>query len=457
MADSFKQILLELSNEIQSLVQAGKAPSDEHIRMAQEAVRLAAATDEERRELALLYEVAGLMASSFQLSELLHMIIERATGLVGAERGYVVLVNDQGERDIAAARHFDPENPDDAYSTSLVCKVIESGAPILTTNVQDDGRFELSQSIISQQIRSVLAVPLTALGQCLGAIYVDTLISERFFGEPDLHLLQAMSSQAALAIRNARLYQDAVDSNERLQAAMQELKETQEQLVQAERLAAVGRLSASVAHELRNPLMVMRASLFFLERLVEKEEDFSSELFGRYIQKIDSEIDRQNKIINDLLFFSRNRPRQMDRTDVNDLLSETLARVQRPETVVVETSFSPEGTMVLADGDQIQQVFINLVTNAVQAMAEGGKLLITTCCEEGEVKATVADTGVGISPENLQSLFEPFFTTKENGIGLGLSVCKSIVEAHGGTIKVASELGIGTQFTISLPCVDSQC
>ena len=406
------------------------------------------------RDLASLYEVSKELCASSNLSELLDFIIQRAASLVGAERGFVVLTRPAGEYYVAAGwryAHGELYGEERAFSSSLVARVIRDEQPVLTTNVQEDGRFELTQSIIVQQIRSVLAVPLVARGEVIGAVYVDTRMSERLFTESDLRLLQAMASQAAMAIRNARLYQDATAANEQLKGALQELRDTQQALVQAERLAAVGRLAASVAHELRSPLMVMRNSLFFLDRLFSGPRKSSAEVVRPHLGKLDTEIDRQSKIINDLLFFSRNRPRTLGDVDLNALLQETLMRVPRAESIVVDADLDPDLPTIRADGDQLQQVFVNLISNAVQAMREGGTLRVTSTC--GPVFATVviSDSGYGIPQEYLRRVFEPFFTTKENGIGLGLAVTKSIVEGHRGDIAVESILGEGTTFTVSLP------
>jgi GAF domain-containing protein len=167
---------------------------------------------------------------------------------VGAERGFVVLAEPwqayAWQRAALCRGAIAPT--DDEFSSTLIRRVMESGEPILTKNVQDDARFELSQSIILHDIRSVIAVPLVARGELQGAIYVDTRASVRFFGEDDLRLLQAMASQAAMAIRSTRLYEDTVQSNAELQKALSQLREAQDQLLQAERLAAVGRLAAGV-------------------------------------------------------------------------------------------------------------------------------------------------------------------------------------------------------------------
>ncbi|MBC7237132.1 MAG: GAF domain-containing protein [Chloroflexi bacterium] len=409
----------------------------------------------QRQELASLYDIARDLAAASDLQDLLSAIVDKAIVLVNAERGYIVLADVSEEAHIAVARRFSEGElaaAKDTFSSSLVRRVMQTREPILTTDVQGDERYELSQSIILQDIRSVLAVPLIARGVLQGAIYVDTRMSVRPFSEADLKLLEAMAGSAALAIRAARLFEEVRQSNEQLQQALADLRSAQNRLIEAERLAAVGRLAASVAHELRNPLTVMRGSLYYLNRLVSMEGiDHSPDILRRHFAKMDAEIDRQAKIINDLLFFSRHRPRQLSSADINAILIETLLRVPMPESVTVLQDLDPELMPIRADADQLQQVFINLVTNAVQAMPEGGMLSVSTRRDGDYIEIRVQDTGIGIAEENLARVFEPFFTTKEKGIGLGLAVSASIIEGHRGTIRVESKVGKGTVFIVRLP------
>jgi len=446
--------LAALEAECERLAERGVQSAPEMLRLTRSLQKDAQSLLREREELASLYAVAHELAQANDLASLLESIMDKAIALVKGERGFVVLGEDGEHYQIATARRFDATDirPDNGlYSTTLIRRVMETREPILTTNVQADERFELSQSIVLQDIRSVLAVPLVARGELQGAVYVDTRMSVRNFTEADLRLFEAMASQAAMAIRAARLTETLRENNARLEQALRELRETQEQLIQAERLAAVGRLAASVAHELRTPLMVMRSGLYFLDRLVAEGRFDSPETFRRYIQKVDAEIDRQSKIINDLLFFSRNRPRRLVSVDVNALVKEAVMRVTMPESVRVEYDLAPDLSPILADGDQIQQVLINLITNAVQAMPEGGTLTLRTAVEEHFAVVQVQDTGVGMTAEQMAHLFQPFYTTREQGIGLGLAVSRSIVEGHRGTISVESEPGKGTTFTVRLP------
>lgn len=451
--DSFGKLQV-LAAEFERLAERGVRSAPDMGRLVGELHAEVDALVRQRQELASLYEIARELAAASDLSSLLESIVDRAITVAGAERGFVVLLRPSGEYYIAVPRRVAAEeivDTDEAFSSSLVRRVIQAREPILTTNVQTDERFELSQSILVQDIRSVLAVPLIARGELQGAIYVDTRMSVRHFSEADLKLLEAMASQAAMAIRTARLFEDVRRSNEQLHAALDELRETQNQLVQAERLAAVGRLAASVAHELRSPLMVMRNSIYYLDRLVSEEPGGSPDSLKRYFSKLDSEIDRQSKIINDLLFFSRDRPRELKKVDLNATIVDTLARVPMSESIVVQQVLDPELEAVTGDAEKLQQVFVNLISNAVHAMPEGGTLTVRTRSEPFVAVVRVTDTGVGIPEENLSRLFEPFFTTRENGIGLGLSVTRSIVDGHSGSIEVNSTVGVGTTFTVRLP------
>ena len=407
----------------------------------------------QRRELVSLYEVAREMAANSDLDELLHLVVNRAVVLVGAERGYLVLGDASAFR-VAASQRFsteEAESTDGSFSSTLLRRVMALREPILTTNVQTDDRFELSQSILLQDIRSVIAVPMVTADRLEGAIYVDTRLSVRPFTSSDLELLQAMASHAALSIRNARLYADSVERNTQLRATLQELEATQEQLVQSEKLAAIGRLAAGVAHELRSPLSVMRSELSHLEARLDEEPALDPGMIKGYLGQADTEIDRQAKIIDDLLFFSRYRPSTLAPVDLNQLLADTLARVSIPSSIARQCRFQGDLEIILADEEQIRQVFINLVTNAIQAMRDGGQLTIETCAVGDFAEVRVSDTGVGMTPQVIACVFEPFFTTKSKGIGLGLSVSRTIIEAHHGRISVQSAAGIGTTFVVQLP------
>jgi signal transduction histidine kinase len=170
-----------------------------------------------------------------------------------------------------------------------------------------------------------------------------------------------------------------------------------------------------------------------------------------FLDIVDDEINTSNKIINDLLGFSRVGKPAVTPTTVSKVIKDTLARVAVPENIELEEKLGSDAREIAVDPEQVQQVLINVITNAVQAMPEGGRLTVGTREKNGFQEIDITDTGSGIAAENKGKIFEPLFTTKAKGIGLGLAVSKSIIDRHGGQIEVKSTVGKGTMFTIRLP------
>ncbi len=241
-------------------------------------------------------------------------------------------------------------------------------------------------------------------------------------------------------------------SNEELQAANEELRETQEQLIRSEKLAAIGQLAGGVGHELRNPLGAIKNAVYYIKGKVAKNELGQKEpRVLEFLNIMDDEINSSNKIINDLLGFSRVGKPSVSPTRIEGVIEEALSRTPIPENIELTKGMDTALPEVEIDPDQIQQVLINIITNAIQAMPEGGKLTIGAREEEKSLEMEIADTGGGIPGEAMDKIFDPLFTTKAKGIGLGLAVCKSIIDRHEGHIEVRSKVGKGTTFRIKLP------
>jgi signal transduction histidine kinase len=278
-----------------------------------------------------------------------------------------------------------------------------------------------------------------------------------------------------LAEERQRAEEALKEYSERLEEIVEqrtkELQETQEQLIRTERLAAIGQLAASVGHELRNPLGIINNSVYYLKMKLRDAD----EKMKKHLKIMEREILSSNKIINDLLGFTRERKPTLKEADINVMVEDALSRSPVPDNVTVITEPGENLPPLIADPDQIQQVFINLISNAAQAMtssgsvetSNGGRLEIATKVEGGFIVAEFKDNGCGIPEENLEKIFEPLFTTKAKGIGLGLAVSRSLVEGHGGTIEVESpsaglrtgpstelgtgQVGRGTTFRVRLP------
>ncbi len=239
-----------------------------------------------------------------------------------------------------------------------------------------------------------------------------------------------------------------------------ELEERQEQLVQARKISAIGTFTSGIAHELNNPVnnIVLTA-----EALKEDFDDVERAEAMGMIQDIIVQSERASEIIKNLLDFSRSERPEMVSVSLVSVIQDTLKLVRNQlllSGVEEETDFPPRLPTICGDYKSLQQVFLNLLINAVQAMPKGGRLGIKAYVSNGDrrVRVEVGDTGVGIDPENIPHIFDPFFTTKEvgKGTGLGLSVTYGILQKHGGSIEVHSEKGVGTTFTISLPAEKSE-
>ena len=231
-----------------------------------------------------------------------------------------------------------------------------------------------------------------------------------------------------------------------------QLSDAQEALVRKEKLAVLGQLAGGVGHELRNPLGVISNAVYFLQMTLTNADETTRE----YLGMIDEEVSTAEKIVSDLLDFSRIKAIDKENTTVSELFSQVLEKHPAPENVEVVSETAPDLPPVFADPQHIGQVLANLVTNAYQAMPDGGALTLDAHVEDEHIIIAVKDTGCGISPENVGMLFEPLFTTRARGIGLGLAVSKNLVEANGGSLKVESEEGRGSTFTLMLPAKEVQ-
>jgi len=233
---------------------------------------------------------------------------------------------------------------------------------------------------------------------------------------------------------------------------VKKLKEFQEQLVLREKLATVGQMASVVGHEIRNPLGVINNAIYYIRTKLEMSSGRQLDpKIEKHIGIIEKEILASNKIVNDLLGFSRTRPPMAQPSELNKIIEDSLSVVSIPETVKVEIDLSLDLPPTLINHDEIRQVFVNLINNAWQAMPQGGTLKIRSYIEEDMAQVEITDTGCGISPENMKKLFTPFFSTKTKGTGLGLAAVQRILERHKGKVKVRSRLGQGTTFIISLP------
>jgi len=290
-------------------------------------------------------------------------------------------------------------------------------------------------------------------------------------GDFDMSLPEPGNDEVGILVNSFAGMRDAVrthtqrlsEANEQLlreiaerKQAEEGLRRAQEDLVRQEKLSILGQMSGSVGHELRNPLGVMSNAVYFLKAVHADADQTTKE----YLDIIGTEIANSQRIITDLLDFARTSPPRRVAVTAGELVRQSLKRCSIPKNVTVDVAVEvpEEPSMLNVDPLQMGQVLTNFISNGVQAMPNGGSLQLAARLVSGnEMEISVTDTGEGISPENRKKLFQPLFTTKPKGIGLGLVVCKNLVEANGGRIEVESEPGKGATFALLLPAGKGGC
>lgn len=344
----------------------------------------------------------------------------------------------------AANTYADPqgEAPPFVLGEDFPPALMNRQEPIVREEVmleENDAEASLLTALMTER-KAEICVPLSAQERLIGFFLLGRKRNRDVFSAEDLQLLATLGAEVAVALENARLYE--------------ELRNSQVMLARADRLAAVGTLAAGIAHEIRNPLVAVQT---FVQLLPEQIDD--PEFRTTFLDLTNSELARVSTLINDLMTFACPSPATLDEAQVNDL-AEQIVRLltgqAKNRDVTLIAQFAPEMPPVVVDQGQIKQVFMNLVLNAMQATPAGGTVTIATSLAreaDGQTWCVieVQDTGSGIPPDQKEQIFDPFFTTKETGVGLGLFITHQIIEEHGGSIHVESEVGKGTRFLIRLP------
>ena len=271
---------------------------------------------------------------------------------------------------------------------------------------------------------------------------------EAIFNKGDGTCLASLSDITERRQAEDEIRQLNASLEKRVEERTRELRDAQEQILRKEKLSVMGELAGSVGHELRNPLSVINSAAYYLKMI----QPAASEETKYNLDIIEQEVLNAEKVINNLLDFGRTIVADSEVVSVSKLISQTLNRVTVPASIKVILDVPDNLAKVSVDPLQATQIFGNLILNACQAMnAPGGKLTISAALQGDMIEVRINDNGIGISQENMQKIFDPLFTTKVRGVGLGLPLSKKLIEANGGCIKVLSEEGKGTTFTVCLP------
>jgi len=409
------------------------------------------------RHLQELNVITREIFSSLDVETVLERILNSACDLLGAVAGTLFLVEGpegelvfrvvKGNKETLLGRRL-------PAGTGIVGEVASTRLAQFVNRVElYENWFQGIDATTGLRTRSILAVPLVKDEASIGVLELINKRDESNFQARDVAMLEAFAGQAVVALENARLHEHLQARNRELRQAMRELQETQDQLIQKEKLASVGQLAAGVAHEINNPINTI---LLFAD-VLSREISAQNAQQCQDLQMITREAMRCRTIVNDLLSFSRQNEVLAQPTDLNALLEEIAGEItihERFQGVRIRMDLDPALPVIEADPFQLRQVFCNLMNNAADAMPDGGTLTLRT--KPGPwsdlITAEVQDTGEGISEENMKKLFTPFFTTKPlgKGTGLGLAIIYGIVKMHRGDITVQSEVGQGTTFALTL-------
>ena len=385
-------------------------------------------------------DVSTVVHSSTDVEEVLELVVWKSSEMLDAKGAILRILNLEthqlelgaayglGERYIAKGV---------VSKEKVITDLCKKNKVIIIEDILTDPRVQYPQEAWEEGIRMILDLPLTLKADVVGIIRMY-FAEKRTFSDEELDFVIAITEQCACAIDKARLI-------ETQQALYDHLA------LQTEKLSALGRMAAGIAHEINNPLggiLLYSTNLF---KKVPKEGPLKEGL-----EIIINETMRCKTIIKDLLEFSREKEPEKTSANISHIIEKTLSMLEnefRLRHIRVETNLSGKTPDVLVDANQMHQVFINLLLNAAEATQDNGVINVRSQIEPANrrIRIEIADNGCGIPPEHISKVFEPFFTTKAKGTGLGLAVTYRIVRNHQGEIQVSSQPGKGTLFTIEIP------
>ncbi len=418
-------------------------------------------------------EISEAMVSMLSLSEIADRILVALTDTMGVERAMVLLVDDDG-------RVLRPMASRGDWHKAALATEIPSDHPIwkhmwmrreelARVDFDDEPDLENREACrdVFDTLEVELLVPILYGVDLLGVIAVGRKLSGDRLAGDDRLLLRTLANQSSIAIENAKAFDEIAKLNETLEARVEErtreLRETQSQLMQAEKMKSLGQLVAGVAHELNNPIGFVHANLQLLDEYVKKliegqrtetDTERVQESINKLLSRSREGTERVKKIVQDLRTFSRMDQADLQEADLHEEIDRTLALMEPrfKNRIEIERDYGDIPNVRCFAG-QLNQVFLNLLMNACDAIEDEGRIRIATRPGEEGVQLEFHDDGPGIPAEAVSRIFDPFFTTKPVGVGtgLGLSLSHGIVERHGGRITVESAPGEGTRFVIDLP------
>lgn len=420
-----------------------------------------------RLDMLAVIKASRILSSEMNHDELLKKAMQIMLESGGAQRGslifkenqeWVIKVRGSTYRDAIVTLTQTPVTDQNIASTAIINYVIHTGSKIVLEDAYNEGTFTRDTYIQQKKIRSVICMPITHQNEIFCLLYLENNLANSAFPADRQELLHLLGTQASISLANSRLFEELEGTVNQLATEVEKRRTTQKQLLHAEKLSALGRLSASIAHEFGNPLMGVK---YLLDDFHKRKELNASD--HQLVELGLEECDRMKSLIKNLQRLNKPSSGKKNRTDIHSLLENVLLFQKKhfsANQIQLNKKFDHTLPQVEVIVDQITQVLFNLTINAVDAMSmHGGILTICTRRHEDGIAIDIQDTGAGIPYENQEHIFEPFFSSKkeEDGTGLGLSISYGIVRYHKGDLNFVSIPGQGTTFTFTLPgCVLSE-
>jgi C4-dicarboxylate-specific signal transduction histidine kinase len=436
---------------------AARTPESQAV--SSQAAKITELTEANRRlkrrlfDLYTLFEISRNLSRLLEIERLLDNLLLTAIGQMGIGGAAVVIDRDAADeylgrwraKGVTVPKAFSPRLE---KKGALLQRLRTLRMPVAWPDLVADPNHDPTELETLKQLEAALVCPMFVQEQVRGVLVVSRRLSGVSFSENDKEFLSILISHFAVAMDNARLYESERQAHLRL-------REAQAQLVHSEKLAAMGRLSATIAHEVNNPLGIIKNYLHLMRAQVSDDGELPTNL-----RVVTEEVDRIAEIVRRLLDFHRPAQpgqRNIDLWHVIDDCLKLIRKTKDHQNVRVSLPDSRSVAPVRANPEELKQVFLNLFMNALDAMPQGGTLTIRVTVRRKTVLAQVIDSGGGIAAQHMASLFDPFFTTKSEGqgTGLGLYVCYGIIRRHGGRITARNGYEGGAAFSVRLPLTEA--
>ncbi|WP_165848135.1 trifunctional serine/threonine-protein kinase/ATP-binding protein/sensor histidine kinase [Paraburkholderia lacunae] len=424
-----------------------------------------AAYAREDLDFSLAMRTAHSLSEEIVLERLIQTLMRNMVVYAGARYGLLLLARHEklgieavarvfGNDVIVDIAHGQPTEQD--VPLSILNMVVRTRKPILLGDAQRQGMPEHVHSLSAHPTRSVFCLPLLKQGTLIGVLYLENALTQGVFSPRRVAMLEVLAPQAANSLESARLYAELIDESTRRIETEAALRHARTELARTAHMTVMGELAASIAHEINQPLTSVVTSVGACMRWLRGEQPDIDEALAS-LEDIRASGVRAADIVRALRSLAKQAPPAMAPLVIDDLIRDILrltATEINAKNVQLRVDLRSGGIKVLADRTQIQQVIFNLVTNALDAMdgiAAPRELAVTSHASDGHVIVGIADSGGGIDGEITARIFDPFFTTKSGGMGMGLAICRSITDAHGGTLDAAPRAARGSVFTFRLP------